>query len=81
MKNVININIKEFLEKFEANYDFLYNANTYVAGYDEAVIYGDEFIRKHPEFVGEFCRYRGDILSSDREIAAFAFTLSDMSTI
>ena len=73
----MNINIAEFLHRFNAEYEFLYNAKGYVAGYDEALQYGDEFIKAHPEFVAEFNRYRGDILSSDREIASFAFALAE----
>lgn len=74
-----NINIQEFLKEFEKQYDFLYdNANTYVVGYDEALAAGKEFIANQIEFVKEFNRYRGDILSSDREIVAFMFALDNM---
>lgn len=75
MATNINIDIAQFLEEFEAEYDFLYDHGDRVAGYDEAVTWGDEFISEHLDFVGEFIRYRGDILSSDREVAAFAFAL------
>lgn len=75
-----NINIQEFLEEFEKQYDFLYdNANTYVAGYDEALAAGNEFITEHIEFVREFNKYRGDILSSDREVVAFMFALDNFT--
>ena len=36
----------------------------------------DEFLPTHKEFVGEFVKYRGDFISSDREAAAFMFALS-----
>lgn len=77
----MSIDIDEFLDQFEENYEFLYNAKDNVAGYDEAVDFGDEFIEKNPEFVAEFCKYRGDALTSDREVASFAFTLDDMGMI
>lgn len=67
------------MEQFKKEYDFLYeNAGAYVAGYDEALEFGDDFIKKHPEFVAEFVKFRGDYLTSDREVAAFAFALSAM---
>lgn len=75
---VINIPIQEFLEKFKKEYEFLYENNNRVAGYEEAVVAGDEFIENHAEFISEFNKYRGDILSSDREIAAFMFTLESI---
>lgn len=77
----INIPIEEFTEKFRQEYNFLYEANGYVAGYNEAVAEGDEFIKKHGDFVGEFAKYRGDVLSSDREVAAFMFALESFGAL
>ena len=77
-KQEFNIPIEEFAERFGENYEMIYNAQangTYVAGYDEAVEAGDAFIKAHPDFVREFAEYRGDVLSSDREVAAFMVTL------
>ena len=75
----IKINIKEFLQEFNKQYEFLYeNANCYIAGYDEALEAGDIFIKKNPEFVGKFVNYRGDFISSDREVVAFMFALDNM---
>ena len=73
-----NINIEEFLQKFNKEYDFLYKHRDNVAGYHEALIAGDEFISKNIEFIREFNKYRGDILSSDREVVAFMFALDSM---
>lgn len=70
-----NINIHEFTKAYYKEYEYLYNASGYVAGYDEAVAFGDAFIAAHPDFVNEFNLYRHDVLSSDREVAAFAFAL------
>ena len=72
----MNINIQAFLEQFEKEYDLLYETPGYICGYDEAVEAFDEFLSKQPEFIGEFARYRGDCISSDREAAAFMFALS-----
>lgn len=71
------MNIAEFLEKFNQNYDLLYTYGDNVAGYHQALEFGDEIIQTEPEFVQEFVQYRGDVLSSDREVAVFGFTLSD----
>lgn len=76
-----NIPIDEFLDKFGDEYQFLYGNYDRVAGYDEALAVGDEFICQHPEFVQEFVQYRGDALTSDREVAAFAFALSSYGAI
>ena len=70
-----NIDIEKFLKKFNQEYSFLYEHKDNVAGFREAVEYGDHFISKNPEFVGEFVRYRGDFISSDREVAAFMFAM------
>ena len=73
-----NIDIEKFIEKFRENYKFLYDNNDNVAGYREALEDGDKFIKDNPNFIGEFVKYRGDFISSDREVVAFMFTLEDM---
>ena len=74
-----NIDMENFLERFREEYKYLYEANEYVAGYDEAVRAGDEFISSHKEFVRAFACFRGDVLSSDREVAAFMFALARLN--
>lgn len=71
------MNISKFLDRFKENYNFLYDNNDRVSGYYEALDYGEKIIHEKPDFVGEFVRFRGDFLSSDREVAAFGFTMSD----
>ena len=78
MKN-ISINIEEFLKEFEKQYCFLYEHNDNVAGYREALEEGDMFIALNSDFVSEFVRYRGDYISSDREVVAFMFALDNMT--
>lgn len=70
------LNIHEFLKQFEKEYEFLYDHN--VAGAREAADAFDEFLKVHKDFVGEFVRFRGDFISSDREAAAFMFALESM---
>lgn len=70
------INIHEFLKQFNKEYDFLYEHDN-VAGQEEAVAEFDKCIKNadFQKFVGEFVLYRNDIISSDREAAAFMFAL------
>lgn len=75
----VKINIEKFSKQFSKNYAFCYDHNDNVAGFREAVDAFDEFAPKHKEFVIEFCKYRMDFVSSDREAAAFMFTLEDMA--
>lgn len=75
----ININMQQFLEKFSQEYEFLYDNDDHVAGYNEAVSAFDEFAAKHKEFISKFVGYRGDFISSDREAAAFMFALETLS--
>ena len=77
---VFNFNIADFLAKFDSNYDFIYDANKHnreVAEQREATEAFDDFVKQHGDFVREFVNYRGDFISSDREAAAFMFTLND----
>lgn len=74
----MSINIQKFAEQFDKEYKFLYDNDDMVAGYNEALEEGDKFIAEHGDFVGEFVKYRGDFISSDREVVAFMFALNEM---
>lgn len=77
---VHNFNIADFLKKFDDNYNFIYDENSSnreVAGQREAAAAFDDFVKQHGDFVCEFVNYRGDVISSDREAAAFMFTMND----
>ena len=78
-----NVNIKKFNEKFIEEYDFLYNNNDNVAGFDEAVNAFDTMIKNENfmQFVGGFVQYRQDYITSDREAAAFMFTMESMGLL
>lgn len=75
----MNINIHTFAEKYAENYHYLYSGGDRLSDYPALVAAGDEFLSTHQEFVSEFARYRGDILTSDREIAAFMLTLQEVT--
>lgn len=68
----------DFLCKFSDTYEFLYDNYDNVTGFAEAMEFGDWFIKNFPDFIRKFTDYRGDILTSDREVAAFGFIIMDM---
>lgn len=76
----IKVNIHEFTKQFEKEYDFLYENEDNVWGYRQALEKGDEFISnpKNKEFIAEFCKFRQDFISSDREVVAFMFALDTL---
>ena len=77
----MSINIQDFSKVFSREYNYLYENRDQVAGYNEAVDAFDNFIHTDNgrAFIGEFARYRGDLITSDREAAAFMFALDTMT--
>lgn len=77
----MTINIKDFSKQYKKEYEFLYDNRDNIAGYTEAVAAFDNFIKTAAgsALVGEFARFRGDLLTSDREAAAFMFALDSMT--
>lgn len=73
----MKINIEDFHKKYCENYDWLYNGGDQISGYDELVDMFDAFAFQHPVWVSEYCAYRKDLITSDREAAAFILTLHD----
>ena len=69
--------MKKLLNDFNNEYDFLYSNCDRVAGYKEAVKAFDKFLAtaEGKKIVQKFVAYRGDVISSDREAAAFMFAL------
>ena len=80
----MTINYQALLDQFNKNYDFLYNSKAYVAGYDEALDYFDNTVRKNTvlsDILCKFVEFRSDFLSSDRECVAFVFSLEDLGIL
>lgn len=75
----MSINIHAFNKQFQKEYEFLYENRDRVAGYEEAVDAFCLFLNDHFDFVCEYAKYRGDVISSDREAAAFMFALETMT--
>jgi len=71
---------RKVLDQFHKEYDFMYehDRTAYVAGYDEALEYGDRLIAERHPIVASLCKMRGDIFSSDREVAALGFAVSEI---
>ena len=70
-----------FRRRFTETYNDLYNHRDAVVGYREAVAAGDDMLKSRPEFVQDFGSYRMDPLTSDRDMAAFAFTMQSTGLI
>jgi hypothetical protein len=79
MKTKIDYN--RLLSQFRKEYNFLYDNQDHVAGYSEAVEFFDQFIKTASgrEIIGKFATLRQDIITSDREAAAFMFALDSMT--
>lgn len=81
----MKLNIHEFAKKFNKEYEFCYEHQDRVAGFREAVREFDEFLENDvggfKKFVGEFAKYRQDVISSDREAAAFMFAMESMGAL
>lgn len=75
MSNSSVIDIGEFLIAFEAALKCVYQVSDPVTELHEAVEAFDEFQVNNHTFVADFVRVRGDMISSDREAAAFMYAL------
>lgn len=69
--------MKKLLNKFVEVYNYLYEQRTPIPGYDEAVVAFDDFLATPvgKVFIRSFVEYRGDVISSDREAAAFMLAI------
>ena len=70
--------VEKIFKQFVKEYNFLYDNYDNVAGYDEALEYGDEVISTMPELVDALCKLRCDYFSSDREVAALGFAVNEI---
>ena len=81
----MKVNFSEFIKRFCNEYDFLYKNHDRVAGFDEAVAMFDKYLEKDiggfKAFVSEYAQRIGDVVSSDREAAAFMFALESMGAL
>ena len=76
--------LEKLMFEFGEEYEYLYNVDAYVAGYDEAVDFFDNAMEDDAEvkkLVIDFVKYRQDAISSDREAAAFVFACDKLGYI
>lgn len=73
--------ISAFNTRYCETYNRLYDSREAVPGYREAIDAGDKMFKTHPDLLGDFCKYRIDVITSDRELAAFALTLKSMGLV
>lgn len=73
----MSTNIEKLYQEYTKEYEYIYENNCQrkeIAGESEAAKYFDDVILKEKfELLNEFNKYRGDIIMSDREAAAFVF--------
>lgn len=79
-----NLDINDFYERYQKNYEWLYNSGDQLSDYHTLVEEFDNLCMKSESFrsfVREFCNFIGDMVTSDREEAAFILTLYDVTEI
>lgn len=64
--------MSKMLKKFNTAYNWMYenDFDTY-----DLMVEGEKLVKSCPDIFNEFVEYRGDLLTSDRELAAFACAL------
>lgn len=77
----VNPQVDTFLFNLNFNkiYDKLRDSKEYDSDYYEALDAGDKLIKKYPELVKSLVISRGDIFSSDREVAAMVMALNGVT--
>jgi hypothetical protein len=73
------INIEDFLKRYGEEYNNLYEGKRVVKNYPKLLEKGDEFIRTHPDFVGQVVKIRNDFISSDREVVALMLAVKALN--
>lgn len=68
--------LENLIHRYEREYDKLYAARS--TGTDEDLAAFDNLLEIFPDMIREFNKARFDILSSDRECAAFAIAFRGM---
>ncbi|MGI5976998.1 MAG: hypothetical protein ACOX68_04810 [Candidatus Limivicinus sp.] len=73
--------ITRLVERSNEVYRFLYAIGDELDGYREAVEAFDDWSPKHPELIHDVILEREDLITSDREAAAFMYALRDLGLI
>lgn len=81
MKISFHFPMNKLLQLFEQYYEFLYNNRLSSAELKKEIDLFDLFFDANREFVQAFNRERGELLVSDREIAAFILALKNCTIL
>lgn len=75
--------VADAIKRYNDNYDFLYENIDCLPDCLQTALTnaGDMAIKHNREFASVFCAMRGDLMSSDREAAAFAMTFPHLVTL
>ncbi len=77
--------IEKLYQEYTKEYEYIYDNNCQrkeIAGASEAAKYFDEVILKEKkDLLNKFNKYRGDIIMSDREAAAFVFACEKLGLL
>lgn len=79
--NGFKANVDEILAKFGEWYELLYEHDRMLPlldPEDKVMECGEKLIRRYPDVYRAFCKEREDILTSDRELRAYALALCDL---
>lgn len=68
--------LKQFDEIYKKQYSVLYSQKQDTTAYTKALSEWNNFCMQNEQFVSAYIQYRGDYLSSDREIVAFMFAVT-----
>lgn len=74
----MGLDVVELHKRFGEEYERIYYAEDKVEYYEWAVTMGDMLLKYANQFTMRFVEYRRDMLTSDREMAAFAFAVCGM---
>lgn len=72
------IDMQKFLEQFKKEYEFMYENDDNVVGYEDALEYGLSLLRDKNPIVYDFIAYRNDLIVSNREVAALGFAYNEL---
>lgn len=84
MSEIMNEYINELLTVFPKVYNFIYDSNDKIPGFRFFVKMFDDRFSAEPDFadlVFEFGKRRQDPIASDREAAAFMYTIAEIAEI
>ncbi len=68
-----DVDVNRLAELMGEEYERIYDAHDDAPGYREAICDGDKFIAENQPVISQLAAVRGDLITSDREVAALWF--------